>query len=67
MKNEENFRRFVELRLGISDMEIELLARSDTLYATDLLLEQTQDTVEIFSRELDPALYDRQAFLDAIQ
>jgi len=67
MKNEENFRRFVELRLGISDMEIELLARSDTLYATDLLLEQTQDTVEIFSRELDPALYDRQAFLDAVQ
>jgi hypothetical protein len=67
MNNEENFRQFVELRLGISDMEIELLARNDTLHATDLMLEQTQDTVEIFSRELDPALYDRQAFLDAVQ
>jgi hypothetical protein len=67
MKNEENFRRFVELRLGISDMAIELLARSDTLHATDLMLEQTQDTLEIFSRDLDPDLYDRQEFLDAVQ
>ncbi len=67
MKNEEDFSRFVELRLGISDMEIELLARSDTLHATDLMLEQTQATLEIFSRELDPGLYDRQAFLDAVQ
>jgi len=67
MKNEENFRQFVELRLGISDMEIELLARSDTLHATDLMLGQTQATLEIFSRELDPELYDRQDFLDAVK
>ena len=67
MNNEENFRQFVELRLGISDMEIELLARSDTLHATDLMLGQTQSTLEIFSRELDPELYDRQDFLDAVK
>lgn len=67
MNNEENFRQFVELRLGISDMEIELLNRTDTLHATDLMLEQTQATVEIFSRDLDPDLYDRQTFLDALQ
>ncbi|GMQ88527.1 MAG: hypothetical protein BMS9Abin08_1783 [Gammaproteobacteria bacterium] len=67
MNNEENFRQFVELRLGISDMEIELPGRSDTLHATDLMLEQTQATLEIFSRDLDPELYDRQVFLDAVQ
>lgn len=67
MNSEENFQQFVELRLGISDIDIELLARSDTLHATDLMLEQTQATIEIYSRDLDPDLYDRQEFLDAIQ
>jgi len=67
MKNEENFRQFVELRLGVSDIDIELSERGETAHATDLMLEQTLDTLEIFSRALDPALYDRQAFLDALQ
>jgi len=67
MHNEENFQRFVAIRLGISDMDIDLSDRADTLHATDLMLEQTQDSVEIFSRALDPGLYDRQPFLDAIQ
>ncbi|MFQ5643517.1 MAG: hypothetical protein ACE5FQ_07440 [Thiogranum sp.] len=67
MKNEENFRRFVELRLGVSDMDIELSDRGETLHATDLMLTQTRDTLEIFSRALDPELYDRQPFLDGIQ
>ena len=67
MNNEENFRQFVELRLGISDMVIELLSRSDTLHATDLMLEQTRATLDIFSRDLDPDLYDRQVFIDAAQ
>jgi len=66
MNNEENFDQFVELRLGISDIDIELLTRSDTLHAIDLMLEQTQATLEIFSRDLDPDLYDRQEFLDEI-
>ena len=66
MNNEENFGQFVELRLGISDIDIELLTRSDTLHATDLMLEQTQATLEIISRDLDPDLYDRQEFLDAV-
>jgi len=66
MRNEDNFRRFVELRLGVSSIEIELLERADTVHATGLMLEQTQDTLEIFSRDLDPELYDRQSSLDAI-
>ena len=67
MSYEENFSRYVELRLGISETPIELLSRRDTLHATDLMLAQTQETLEIFSRELDPDLYDRQEFLEAIQ
>ena len=66
MRNEDNFKRFVELRLGVTSLEIELLERSDTLHATDLMLEQTQDMLDIFSRDLDPELYDRQPFLDAL-
>ncbi len=66
MDSEENFRQFTELRLGISDMEIELQAREDTCYATDLMVQQSQTSVEIFSRELDPDLYDREPFLQAL-
>ena len=66
MRNEDNFRRFVELQLGVSSTEIELASRTDTLHATDLMLEQTRNTLDIFSRDLDPDLYDRQTFLDAL-
>jgi hypothetical protein len=66
MRNEENFKRFVELRLGVSDTEIELVARAETRYATELMVEQTSNSLEIFSRDLDPFLYDHKPFLDSL-
>jgi hypothetical protein len=66
MNNEENFLQFTELRLGISDIDIELLTRADTCHATDLIIQQSEESLEIFSRELDPELYDREPFLDAV-
>jgi len=66
MSNEENFKRFVELRLGISDMEIELLTRAETRHATELMVGQTQTSLDITSRDLDPFLYDREIFLDLL-
>ncbi|MGD8616791.1 MAG: acyltransferase [Gammaproteobacteria bacterium] len=66
MNSEENFRKFVELRLGISDLEIELDNRAETQHATDMMVAQAQDSLEIFSRDLDAALYTRGPFLDAI-
>jgi hypothetical protein len=66
MSNEENFRRFVALRLGLSDVEIDLNSRADTQYATQLMTTQVQSTLDLFSRDLDPALYGREAFLDAL-
>jgi len=63
MKNEENFQRFVKLRLGFSDFDIELDTRTDTELATNLITEQTQDTLDIFSRNLDPGLYEQTDFL----
>ena len=66
MNNEENFLQFTELRLGISDLEIELLTRADTIHATDLIVQQSEESLEIFSRELDPTLYDREPFLEAV-
>lgn len=64
MENEENFKRFVKLRLGLSDFDIELTTRTDTEHATNLMTEQAQDTLDIFSRNLDPGLYEQTTFLD---
>ncbi len=66
MSSEDNFRKFVELRLGISDLEIELDTRDDAQHAVDLIVTQAQSSVEIFSRDLDPVLYERKPFLDAL-
>jgi len=66
MSNAENFKRFVELRLGISDMEIELLTRAETRHATELMVGQTQASLDITSRDLDPYLYDCEIFLDLL-
>jgi hypothetical protein len=66
MTKEENFRKFVELRLGISDLEIDLDTRADTQHATELMASQVQSTLDIFSRDLDPVLYAREPFLEAL-
>ncbi|MCO6413611.1 MAG: hypothetical protein J5I92_12810 [Thiogranum sp.] len=66
MSSEENFRQFVELRLGVSDIEIDLATRAETQHATDLMAGQAQFSLDIFSRDLDGLLYERQAFLDAL-
>jgi len=66
MSDEENFKQFVELRLGISDIEIELLTRAETRHATELMVGQTQTSLDIISRDLDPFLYDRETFLDLL-
>lgn len=66
MDSEENFRQFTELRLGISDLNIELQTREEACHASELMMQQTTSTVEIFSRELDPVLYDRDEFLKAL-
>ena len=66
MSNEENFRQFVALRLGISDIEIELLTREETRHATELMVGQAQSSLDIISRDLDPFLYDQENLLDLI-
>jgi hypothetical protein len=66
MDNEENFRQFTELRLGISGIDIELLTRAETRHATELMVQQCVSTLEIFTRDLDPPLYDQEPFLQAL-
>ena len=66
MNNQDNFRQFTELRLGISDIDIDLQTRAEACFATDLMTQQCLESLEIFSRELDPELYDRTEFLDAV-
>jgi hypothetical protein len=66
MDNEENFRQFTELRLGISNMEIELTTRGETRHATELMVQQCLSTLEIFTRDLDAPLYDQEPLLQAL-
>lgn len=58
--------RFLALRLGHSDVKIELQTRAENRHAIDLIGAQVQHTLEIFSRDLDAPLYDREAFLDTV-
>jgi hypothetical protein len=66
MDSEENFRQFTELRLGISNLPIELQTRAETAHATELMVRQCLESLDIFSRDLDAPLYDREVFLTAL-
>ncbi len=66
MHDDESFKQFVELRLGTTDLEIELLTRADTRYAIELMVRQARATLDIISRDLDPTLYDQGTFLDLL-
>jgi hypothetical protein len=66
MDSEANFRQFTELRLGISDIAIELQTRNETCFASVLMAQQCMESLEIFSRDFDPDLYDRSDFLQTI-
>ena len=66
MDSEENFRQFTELRLGISDLPIELQTRGEAAHASELMAQQCRESMEIFSRDLDAPLYDSVPFLEAL-
>ncbi|MEE9493969.1 MAG: hypothetical protein V3W04_11390 [Gammaproteobacteria bacterium] len=58
---------WLTLRLGESETELELQTSDDVRHATDLMVQQATHSLDIFSRDLDEAIYDREAFLDAIR
>ena len=66
MHDDEGFNQFVKLRLGITDLEIELLTRAETRHATELMVGQSRSSLDIISRDLDPFLYDQESFLDLL-
>lgn len=66
MISSQTLERFVTLKLGSSDTNIELQSRAESQHATDLMVSQAGSTLDIFSRDLDPMLYDRQSFLDLV-
>lgn len=63
MGKEENFQRFIKLRLGSSDLEIELSSREEAAHASNLMLDQAENTLDIFTRSLDPGIYEQSDFL----
>ena len=60
------FEQLFSLRLGLSNNLIELQTCDETRHACDLLAGQASQSLHIFTRELDPLLYDRRAFLEEI-
>ena len=66
MDSEENFRQFTELRLGVSNLTIELQTRRETAHAAELMAQQCLESIEIFTRDLDAPLYDQEIFLQAL-
>ncbi len=55
------------LKLGIDDQRIKLESREDNRCAALALASQARRTIEIFSWDLDPDLYDDPPFIEAIK
>jgi len=66
MNDATEFERLLSLKLGVSELEIELQTRAETCHATDMLVSQAFNNLEIFSRDLDPLVYDRETFLEEV-
>jgi hypothetical protein len=57
---------WLALKLGESNVEFELQTRAETQHAIDLMLAQAQQTIDIVSRDLDAALFDRSECLEKL-
>jgi hypothetical protein len=53
--------------LGATNLPLEVGTREELQVATLTLLQQTRRTIEILSRELDPAIYDAADVVEAIK
>ncbi|HHJ13890.1 MAG TPA: hypothetical protein ENJ79_05865 [Gammaproteobacteria bacterium] len=67
MDKQGKLQRFVALRLGLSDIRIDLEDGRELAHATRLMLEQAQNQVDIFSRQLDPVVLERREMLAALR
>ena len=56
-----------EFRLGVDATRLELRSHEDMARAAHALARQTQHTLLLYSRDLEPPLYDRTAFLEAVR
>lgn len=63
MRKRNPFDQLAELELGVSNTDIELESSTDCAHATDLLVQQASSRIDLFTRDLDPAIYDREPFL----
>jgi hypothetical protein len=58
--------RLDELRLGVSHLEFEVERQSEACAVAHALAAQAQRTLLLHTEDLEPALYDETAFLDAV-
>lgn len=55
------------VRLGVTAGEIELLTREDNQRVALALSEQARLSLDLYSRDLEPLLYDNDAFYEAVK
>jgi len=48
MRKSSPFEQLAELQLGVSNTDIELESSTDCMHATDLLVQQASNNIEIF-------------------
>ena len=53
--------------LGRTDDSVTIESREENRYATNRMVKQCRNSVEIISRELDSQIYDTQEFIDSIR
>ena len=58
---------FEDYELGRSDESVQIESRDENQDAVTCMAQQSRHSVEIISRDLDPAIYDSEDFVDAVK
>lgn len=65
--NENSLKQIGKQRLGESAEHITLQTLETCRYAAQILAEQTQRSIDLFTYDLEAAIFDHQPFLDAVR
>jgi len=58
---------FDNYELGVTDDSVTIESRDEIRFATIKMVQQSRDSIEIISRDLDSQIYDTQEFIDAVR
>jgi len=58
---------FDNYELGVTDDSVTIESRDENRFATIKMVQQSRNSIEIISRDLDSQIYDIQEFIDAVR